>query len=560
MITIELVYNLSILIALCVFSGFISKRWSKTTLLGKILQGLLFGSVAVFGMLNPYVMSPGTIFDGRSVVLSLGALFFGPVTAVISATITIVARLMIGGGGSLMGVSVITASALIGVLLHPYCIKNPDRIKSPFLLSFGLLVHIVMILLMALLPSQIRLETLQTLGITIIILYPLATIIIGKVLHDQERTHQLFADLKSSEMKFRSLVENAFDAIYLIKNRNYIYVNPSFCEITGYSEDELLSKDFDFSALLSEDGREFMEKRYQARHLGEDLPSRYDIGIITKTGSHKHIEVSTVSLGNNIDILVMGVMRDITQRKQAEEEIYRKNEELRLSNEEKDRLLSIIAHDLRGPIGSFLGLVEHMADENEVLSVDDFRKYSRSIHKSASNAYELLEQLLDWSRIKRSGVSLVIDRIEAGEIIGECIGEVQEMAKHKEISIHKRITEELVFHADRNMLQSILRNLLSNAVKFTHRGGSVSIDAIRIQNNAVEFSVSDNGIGMDQDHLSKLFSFKHQVSTPGTENEPSTGMGLIICRELVEKHNGKIWVESAKGKGSTFYFTIPGLS
>lgn len=560
MIIIELVYNLTILVALCVFSGFVIKRWNKSTLSGKVLQGLLFGGVAVFGMMNPFVVSPGVIFDGRSVVLSLGALFFGPVTAVVAALITLVARLIIGGGGSLMGISVIISSTVIGMLLHPYFLKNPDRIKSLFLLSFGLLVHIVMILLMALLPSDLRLETLQTVGITVILVYPLATIIIGKVLHDQERTSQLFADLKSSEMKFRTLVENAFDAIYLMKNRNYIYVNPSFCELTGYTTDEVISTEFEFTKLLTEKGRSFIEKRYQARKNGETLPARYEIEIKTKDGSVKNCEISTVSLGGSGDVLVMGMIRDITKYKRAEEEIRRKNEQLKISIEEKDRLLSIIAHDLRGPFGAFLGLVEHMADENEELSKEEYRKYAGSIFESASKAYELLEQLLEWSRIKRGVISLETGEVEAGELINDSVTEIQGAANQKEIQIHRKINGELFFKADKKMIQSVLRNLLSNAVKFTPRGGAISLDAVKYENGTIEISVSDNGVGMPENDINKLFSFNSRVSTPGTEGESSTGMGLIICRELVEKHNGKLWVESAKGKGSTFYFTIPVLN
>jgi PAS domain S-box-containing protein len=560
MIIIELVYNLSILAALCVFSGFIAKRWNNTTTTGKILQGLLFGGVALFGMLNPFEISPGIIFDGRSVVLSLGALFFGPLAGAIAAGIAIIARLIIGGEGIFMGVSLILASVIIGVMFHQQSLKKQVSFKALFLIKFGILVHIVMLLLMVLLPSSMRIETLQTIGITVLLAYPVATVIIGKILHDQEKEAELFKELSASENRFRNLVENAFDAIYQMTGRNYIYANPSFCKLTGYSLEELTSTDFEFTRLLTDKSLDIVEQRYLARKQGVSIPAQYEIEIRDKNGKIKNVEVSTVTIGNNEDVHVMGIIHDITERKKSVEEIRGKNHELRNLNEEKDKLFSIIAHDLRGPFGAFLSLIEIMADEKEELTTEEFRQYARSIHRSAGSVYKLLEKLLDWSRLRRGAIDMQRAEIDPRDLVNECVNEYREAASLKDIELYNHVSKGMIVNADEKMIQSVFRNLLSNAIKFTPRGGAVSLDARWKENGMVEFAVSDNGIGIAENAMEKLFALNSYDVSNGTENEPGTGLGLMICKELVDKHGGCLWAESTEGKGSTFYFTIPALN
>ncbi|HPJ46496.1 MAG TPA: PAS domain S-box protein [Tenuifilaceae bacterium] len=246
MFIIDLIYNLSALVALSIVSGFIDNRWSSTTKLGEIIQGLLFGGVAMLGMINPLVFDAGIVFDGRSVVISLCALFFGPIAAAISSSMAIVLRVYQGGAGAIMGVSVITASALIGVFYHYRRKRRSKRISTLFLLGFGLLVHIVMLALTLTLPKDAARAVLENVGLAIIVFYPIATILIGKILHDQEVKVRSVQALRSSEEHFRSLANDSPIGIWRVTPEGIVvFANQRVCKIMGCSNpNDIISKPF----------------------------------------------------------------------------------------------------------------------------------------------------------------------------------------------------------------------------------------------------------------------------------------------------------------------------
>ncbi len=290
---------------------------------------------------------------------------------------------------------------------------------------------------------------------------------------------------------------------------------------------------------------------------GEVKPFEYRI--IREGGEIRHLLGTGTFIydDNGKPIRGVGTIQDITARKQAEEEIYHKNEELLQLNAEKDRFFSIIAHDLRSPFNAFLGFTRLMVDDLPSMKLDEIQKIALLLRKSATNLYTLLENLLEWSRLQRGLISfkpesfLLMPKINAG------MQPVLEPALKKGITIRYDIPEDLVVFADPNMVGSVIRNLASNAVKFTSKNGMITITAKAVTGNTVEISVRDNGIGMNDMLVTNLFKLDPQTNRHGTDNEPSTGLGLIICKELVEKHKGTIRIESEEAKGSTFYFTLP---
>jgi PAS domain S-box-containing protein len=248
---------------------------------------------------------------------------------------------------------------------------------------------------------------------------------------------------------------------------------------------------------------------------------------------------------------------DITELKQVDGEIKLKNEELQKLNAEKDKFFSIIAHDLKSPFNSFLGYTELMVDELDNMSLKQIQTIAVDMKRSANYLYGLLENLLQWSRIQRGISGFDPTTFFLKPKIEDSIYAVMELATKKGITIKATIPEELEVVADSNMLESIIRNLTTNAVKFTSKGGEVKINANPVDYNQVKIAVTDTGIGMDKKLMDKLFRLDEQTNRKGTEGEASTGLGLIICKDFVEKHGGKIWVESKEGEGSTFYFTVP---
>jgi len=235
-----------------------------------------------------------------------------------------------------------------------------------------------------------------------------------------------------------------------------------------------------------------------------------------------------------------------------------RQQKLRLQelNSEKVKFFSILAHDLRGPLGGLMMLAEMMKDNSLDLTPAQKQELTINLSDSASNIYNLLENLLQWSQIQNGHLKYKPEILNINSIINDCIKILEETYKNKSITIKVNIANDLEIIADNIMIQIIIRNLLSNAIKFTNHGGEINISAIAKEDNEAIISVSDNGIGMGFELLNNLFKIDSKVSRIGTEGEPSSGLGLLLCKEFVEKQGGKIWVESTESKGSIFNFTV----
>jgi signal transduction histidine kinase len=260
-------------------------------------------------------------------------------------------------------------------------------------------------------------------------------------------------------------------------------------------------------------------------------------------------------LMDNGDIIWTGILEDITRRKQTEEEIKFKNAELQKLNADKDVFMSILAHDLISPFNSILGYLNLLASNLRDYEMDIIENQITLIHKSALNTFGLLEDILMWGRSQSGKLSFKPGAIDFKTSCDKVVEILKPNANNKNITIFTE-TEKVVVFADVNMLHTVLRNLISNAIKFTNSYGNIRIDAKR-NNSEVIVSVVDNGIGIAPEMLSKLFDITQMNSTKGTANEGGTGLGLLLCREFVERHGGQIWVDSEWGKGSEFKFTLP---
>ena len=240
------------------------------------------------------------------------------------------------------------------------------------------------------------------------------------------------------------------------------------------------------------------------------------------------------------------------------EKLQTQNQELIASNTSKDKLFSIIAHDLKSPFNAILGcssLLFHQSQNNK-LENDTVEKYADIIMSSSVKANNLLKSLMEWSLAESGRTPFKLEPLNLNDLIDDTIELLQISIDLKRIHVTTHSSENLVIYADKNMMNTILRNLLDNAIKFTPKGGAIEISTEE-KKDYVTVAVKDNGIGIRSKDQSKLFGIEHQKPKLGTANEMGTGFGLALCRQFVEKHDGKIWVESTMGIGSTFYFTIP---
>jgi signal transduction histidine kinase len=267
--------------------------------------------------------------------------------------------------------------------------------------------------------------------------------------------------------------------------------------------------------------------------------------------------VTALALGGVDYISKPFIAEEVKARIRTHLQIHRQSQELLELNATKDKFFSIIAHDLRAPFAGFLGATQLMFEELPHLSQEEVITFAKGLNDSASNLYRLLENLLEWARLQRGLTNFEALQLPLMGLVEKSIGHVADSATAKGVQIRLEIPKGLEVVADEYMLESILRNLVTNAVKFTRKGGEVTIAASQSGEDSVRLSISDTGIGMDSAMLAGLFRIDAHNNRKGTEGEPSSGLGLIICKDFVARHGGRLWAESKEGVGSTFHFTLP---
>jgi signal transduction histidine kinase len=237
-------------------------------------------------------------------------------------------------------------------------------------------------------------------------------------------------------------------------------------------------------------------------------------------------------------------------------EIQNKNELLKELNSTKDKLFSIISHDLRSPFSAILGFQDLLVSNYSGYTDEERIEMLRQVQSTTNQVYYLVENLLSWSRIQTNSIKPIPVLFNLKEILPDKIDLYQDIAKVKGITLESKIPDNLEGYADINIMTGVLRNLINNSIKFTPNGGKITISAEQ-ENNHVLISVNDTGTGMSTTQINELFSIETTKSKQGTNGEPGSGLGLILCKEFTEKNKGQLRIESEEGKGSTFSFTIP---
>ncbi len=368
-----------------------------------------------------------------------------------------------------------------------------------------------------------------------------------KIIKQLEELREAKIKAEESKTRFKALHDASFGGILVHEKGIILECNQGLSEMTGYTIDELIG--MDGLLLIAESSREYVmnnvltdyEKPYETiglRKNGEEYPMRLE----ARTIPYKNKQARTVEF------------RDITEQKKAEQTIKESEGKFKDLNATKDKFFSIIAHDLRSPFNSILGFSILLIDNLRNYNVEVSEKYSKVIHSSAQNTLNLLDNLLNWAKSQTGEISFEPEKTSLNSIIQEII-EVSDF-EIKNISLTHIKSDDIEVFADQNMLKTILRNLVSNALKFTKSNGKIDIYTLQSDNN-VEIMVSDNGIGMTENIKNNLFQLGKQESCEGTAGEKGSGLGLVLCKEFVERHGGRIWVESELGKGSVFKFTMP---
>ncbi|MEN8119031.1 MAG: PAS domain S-box protein [Bacteroidota bacterium] len=375
------------------------------------------------------------------------------------------------------------------------------------------------------------------------------------VIRDITKRKQAELALNQSEAKFRLLINSLGEGVMILdKKGDIVFSNPA---AEGLMETE--SKQLEGSSIydfLSKQDIQLVNKEIEKRNRG--LSNTYEVEIISKKGNIRNIIITATPYVNN-QISFQGslvIFRDITEMKKSEIQLKKYSKELKQLNSDKDRFMQILAHDLKSPFNSIIGFSDLLLTNLHKYPVDEIEKQLTVINSISLKTFDLLNDLLLWSTSQSGNLPFNPEKLNFIDICINSIEEKKEQAYQKNITIKCLTNDTIYIQSDKNLLKTILRNLISNAIKFTHKNGRIDISAVNNE-DATLVTVSDNGIGMSSEDISKLWNFAKPYTNEGTAKEKGTGLGLVLCKEFVEKHGGKIWAESKEGKGCSFKFTLP---
>lgn len=384
-----------------------------------------------------------------------------------------------------------------------------------------------------------------------------------RLIHELE-VHQVELEMQNEEL--RVAIDNAevatekFTMLYDFAPTGYFTLdhdsrikelNLNGAKMLGRERNSLIN--MNFKSFISQNTRDVFREFYR-KVFETGLKQTCEVRLTIQEVPSSYVHLEGIISESKQNCLIIAI--DITERRRIEEAL--KENEIRLQelNATKDKFFSIIAHDLRGPFTSIIGFSGLLIDQVQMKNYEGIERYAEFIQESSYRAMNLLKNLLEWARLQTGRIKFNPKNIEILEIVNEVTELFKGHAQQKSITLSNEFQEDVNVFADKEMISNVLRNLVLNALKFTNPGGMITILAKQKQEELLMI-VSDNGIGIEKDKVEKLFLIEGNQSTRGTQNEEGTGLGLILCKEFVLKHGGKIWVESEPGKGSRFYFTIP---
>jgi PAS domain S-box-containing protein len=356
-----------------------------------------------------------------------------------------------------------------------------------------------------------------------------------------------------SEKNFRIIFENNSAAIAIFEKDSTISnVNKEFCKISGYSRDEAIGMRWE--QFIPPEDQEQVKKSSRKILINPNHElDNYEFKFYKKNGEIRYAIYSIAFLSNR-EIIASFI--DITEHKKSELLINLQNDQLRKLITDKDRFLSILSHDLKNPLSLLLGFSDLLKENIHKYDIEEIITQVNSIHRISQNVNNLLDNLLTWVRSQNGKIPFNPQELQLISICNDTIETFRPNAEAKNITINSFREDGIKVFADSDMLKTILRNLLSNAIKFTKPRGIININAKQADSRII-ISVSDNGIGIKPENISRLFNISQVYTTPGTADEEGTGLGLLLCKEFVEKQGGKIWIKSKYGVGCEINFTLP---
>jgi len=384
--------------------------------------------------------------------------------------------------------------------------------------------------------------------------------IVGHILYSNyTNLSQVQGELKQSEAKYRFLSENASVGVSLIENDKVVYISQGYLNMLGYQENEMMNINLDqIYSFIHPDDIENIQSELKKARLEKIKNFSYSYRAKSKQGKYIWVEDNITSEYDQTGKRIKSIIHshDITEKKEAELLIKMQFNELKKLSADKSRFMQILAHDLRSPFNSLIGFSELLVKNVHHYDIEKIKRHIEIINEISHRSFQLLNDLLLWAQAQEGKLPFEPRNLFLQALVSSIVDEFHIQITTKNLMVENCIPNDTEIFADESMLKSIIRNFLSNAIKFTPQEGKIYFDAQKIE-NFIEVCVADSGVGIANDDIEKLWDMTQIYSSMGTEGEKGTGLGLMLCKEFIEKHNGKLRVESCVGKGSKFYFSLP---
>lgn len=489
------------------------------------------------------------------------------------------------------------------ILIVYYSVKNKISIKKSEISYIGItiigtiLIYVIsdmlassykIILYLILFPYYIVLlqrTTIRTISVSLLISTLLATILFANYFNDTANINFITLDLilillhisimlltlffdekkkiekniRQSEQKYRKLFEKSKDPVLLLDGVYFIDYNQATLDILKVKTKDELKKytPAELSPEFQPDGRSSIKKAHEYIKIAYKKGyHRFEWVHLTTKGDEFIVEVSLTAMPVDGKIMLYTIWRDITKRKENEKKLSDYRKKLENTNRTKDKMLSIIGHDLRNPILGLKSLIQMIIEDLNTMNKDKIKETLEILLSTTGSTYDLLENLLTWANSQQNKIPFEPEEFVINHIINDNIAVVKNAAENKNIQLINNIDIDIYVYADKNMISFIIRNLISNAVKFTEFGGQIIISHKKI-GNYQEISIIDNGVGIEEKKQKEIFDEEFYISTLGTNNEKGSGLGLMLCNDFIHRNNGEIGVISKIGIGSTFFVKLP---